>query len=65
MAYDAEEMKAYRVQTGRTSNLAVPVSVLAALLAQPFARSVLHHHFGRDLCYAIENAPKARRVAAP
>jgi hypothetical protein len=65
MAYDAAEMKVYRIQTGRTANLSIPVSVLATLLAHTDARSVLHHHFGRDVCYAIEKSPKARSAATP
>jgi hypothetical protein len=59
MAYDAAEMKAYRIETGRTSSLSVPVFVLAALLIQPDARSVLHHHFGLDVCQAITKARKS------
>jgi hypothetical protein len=64
MGYDREQMRVYRVETGRSSHLTVPISVLATLLAQPDARSILHHHFGPSLCRAIERAPKARREAA-
>jgi hypothetical protein len=58
MASDSEYMRAYRVETRRTNNLTVPVSVLATLLALSEARTVLHHHFGPDLCDAIRKAGK-------
>lgn len=64
MALTAEEMKAWRVRTGRTTNLVVPVATLATLLSLPVARSVLHYHLGLDLCRAIEKAPKASGEAA-
>lgn len=64
MAYDAEDMRLYRIETGRTSSLVVPIHVLAALLAQPEARSILSHHFGPFVCRSIEHSPKARRAAA-
>lgn len=63
MAYDAAEMKAYRIQNGLTSALTVPIPVLAMLLDDPFARSVLRRHLGPGVCDAIEKSPKARSEA--
>lgn len=63
MAYDAEDMRMWRVETGRTSSLTVPIEVLAKLLKQPDARLVLSQHFGPFLCRAIEHSPKARAAA--
>ena len=57
MAYPAEEMRAWRIKTGRTKNLTLPISVLAELLAHPDARLVLRRHLGPDLVLAIKNAP--------
>jgi hypothetical protein len=58
MGHDPGYMRAYRVETRRTTSLSVPVPVLATLLALSDARTVLHHHFGSDLCDAIRKAGK-------
>lgn len=57
MAYPAEEMRAWRIRTGRTKNLSIPVGVLSELLAHPDARLVLRKHLGLDLVLAIKKAP--------
>ncbi len=59
MAYPAEEMRAWRIRTGRTKTLALPVGVLAELLAHPDARLLLRTYLGLDLALAIKNAPQA------
>lgn len=59
MAYPAEEMRAWRIRTGRTKTVALPVGVLSELLAHPDARLVLRKHLGLDLVLAIKNSPKA------
>lgn len=59
MAYNAPDMKAWRIQTGRTTNLVVPVSVLRdALDNSSLTWSVLREYLGLDLVKAIKQAPK-------
>jgi hypothetical protein len=59
VSYDAEDMRIYRVETGRTKSLTVPVSVLAEALGDPLVSPALRRHFGPFLSRAIEKAPKA------
>ena len=58
MSYSAEDMRLYRVETGRTKSLNVPVSVLAEALGDPLLNSALRRYFGPFLSRSIEQAVK-------
>ncbi len=52
---DADYMRTWRVQMGRSKSLSIPVTVLHKALADP---QELRRHLGPDLCRAIDTAVK-------